>query len=398
ATLMTGKWHIRSEPTQRGFDRYFGHLSGATNFFRGDKTFRLDGQPFAVPREGFYTTTANTDYAIRFLDESTDRDRPFFLYIAYNAPHYPLQAPREAVEKYRGRYSMGWEELRRRRHARQREMGLFAKPWKLSPPHPEAKSWDALTTKQKEAEDLKMATYAAMIDLVDQNVGRLLAKLKGMAAYENTLILFLSDNGACPFDRTRRGDLEPWNPDSYWCYHQAWANACNTPLRWFKQNQHEGGISTPLIAHWPVGLDSTRGTITHQPGHLIDIMATCLDVAGTEYPKKHRGEAVKPLRGRSLLPVLRGGRRQGHEALFFQFSNNRAVRMGQWKLVSARGGPWELYDLASDRTELNDLAGTQPERARRMAAAWEQWAKEVGAAAGKKKRGSGKKKKTAGSK
>jgi len=388
-TTMTGKWHLSGQPTDRGFERYFGHLSGCTNFFTGDGTFRLNGEPFKVPKTGFYTTDAFTDYAIRFLDEAARAGKPFLLYLAYNAPHYPLQAPKEEVEKYRGKYMRGWEVLRRERHRRQLKMGLFKKPWKLSPRPKDVPAWDTLGDKEKKTEDLRMATFAGMVDRVDQNVGRLVAHLGKLGAIENTLVMFLSDNGACPFQRSKRTNLPPWDPGSYWTYDKRWAHACNTPFRWYKQNQHEGGIATPLVVHWPKGLNTRPGSITHQPGHLIDIMATCLDVAGSDYPKVYDGRPIKPLRGKSLLPIFQNRQREGHEALYFQFSNNRAVRKGDWKLVSARGGPWELYDMAADRTELNDLARGKPELAKELAASWDRWAGEVGARG--PKRGTGKK-------
>ncbi|MBI1374394.1 MAG: sulfatase-like hydrolase/transferase [Phycisphaera sp.] len=383
-TMMAGKWHLDKQPTDRGFDRYFGHLSGSTPYFLGNDTFRLNGEKFDVPKEGFYTTTADTDYALKFLDEASTKKQPFFLYIAYNAPHYPLQAPEAEVRKYVGKYMDGWDALRAARYKRQLDMGLIPAKWALSPPHPEAKKWDTLSDDEKKHEDLKMATFAAMVDVVDQNVGRLVKKLEAMGVADDTLLLFLSDNGACPFDRTKHGDLMPWDPQSYWCYHPAWANACNTPFRWFKQNQHEGGISTPLIAHWPKGLTAKPGSLTDQPGHLVDIMATLIDVAGTDYPAEFNGETLKPLRGISLLPILKGQHRDGHDMIFFQFSNNRAVRAGQWKLVSARGGPWELYDMDADRTELHDLSSQQPERVAALSAAWEAWAEETGASKGGK--------------
>ncbi|MHC4178625.1 MAG: arylsulfatase [Planctomycetota bacterium] len=377
-TIMTGKWHLGSQPVDRGFDRYFGHLSGATNFFTGDKTFRLGGEPFQVPTTGFYTTDAMTDYAVRFLDEAADQTRPFLLYVAYNAPHYPLQAPKEEVEKYRGKYLVGWDELRRQRHRRQLEMGLLDGKWKLSPRPADVPAWDSLSEEERRKEDLRMATFAGMVDRADQNVGKLLTKLDEMGATKNTLIMFLSDNGACPFERSKRTHLPPWDPASYWTYDKSWAHACNTPFRWYKQNQHEGGISTPLIVNWPAGLKVKPGSITHQPGHLIDVMATCLDVAGSDYPPTFDGRALKPLRGKSLAPIFRGEKREGHRVLYFQFSNNRAVRRGKWKLVSARGGPWEVYDLDADRTELNDLAAAEPQLAAEMADLWNRWAAEVG--------------------
>jgi len=393
-TVMSGKWHMTGQPTDRGFDRYFGHLSGSTNYFRGDKTFRLNGQPFEVPASGFYTTDAVTDYALRFLDEAAKTDRPFLLYLAYNAPHYPLQAPKEEVDKYRGKYRCGWDKLRQQRYARQIEMGLFARKYKLSPRPADVPAWETLTDEQKTTEDLRMATFAGMIDRVDQNVGRLLKRLDKLGVTDDTLILFLSDNGACPFQRSKRTHLPPWDPESYWTYDKGWAHACNTPFRWYKQNQHEGGIATPLIAHWPNGLKARAGSVTHQAGHLVDIMATCLDAAGSDYPKDYAGRPLKPLRGKSLLPILRGGQRPGHDVLYFQFSNNRAVRKGNWKLVSARGGPWELYDMAADRTELNDLASARPKLAAELAALWDTWAKQVGAKPGRRRGEAGKTKRS----
>ncbi len=377
-TLMTGKWHLSSSPVQRGFDRYFGHLSGACNFFTGDNSFRLNDEPFQVPSEGFYTTDANTDYAIRFLDE-IDNDKPFFLYIAYNAPHYPLQAPREEVEKYRGKYLIGWDQLRQQRYEKIKSLGLLKADCPPAPRPEDVPSWDSLTDEERDEQDLVMATYAGMIDRVDQNIGRLVEKLQTMQVFENTLLLFLSDNGACPFQRTkpetRAKRLLPWDPASYWTYDTRWAHACNTPFREYKRNQHEGGISTPLIAHWPAGIREP-GTITQQPGHLVDIMATCLDLAGVEYPSMWQGQPVGPPRGRSLLPILAGRQREPHDELFFTFyGTHNALRKGDWKLVNKDGGPWELYNLDADRTEQHDLSETEASRLAGMQQRWEQWAR-----------------------
>ena len=297
-TLMTGKWHLSSTPVERGFDRYFGHLSGACNFFTGDKTFRLDDSPFQVPKQGFYTTDANTDYAVQFLDQR-DKEKPFLLYIAYNAPHYPLQAPRPDVEKYRGKYRLGWDALRQQRHTRMKELGIVKPDWPLSPRPDDVPAWDTLSDAEQDRQDLVMATFAAMIDRVDQNIGRLVRHLRSEQILDNTLFLFLSDNGACPFQRTSPATLEknlmPWDPASYWTYDKGWAHACNTPFREYKRNQHEGGISTPLIAHWPRGIKQP-GTLTSQPGHLVNIMATCLELAGVEYPQTFAGQSVGPPR------------------------------------------------------------------------------------------------------
>jgi len=323
---------------------------------------------YEVPSEGFYTTEAVTDHAIAFLKDTVAAS-PFFLYLAYNAPHYPLQAREEDVAEYRGRYLEGWDQLRTDRHRRQLEMGLLPEKWSLSPRPESALDWATLDDAARDREDFKMATYAAMVDVLDRNIGRVVDTLRELRQLDDTLILFLSDNGACPFDRTRGGDLSPWDPASYWCYHEAWANACNTPLRLYKQNQHEGGISTPLIAHWPAGLKDP-GRIDRGVGHLFDIKATLRELA--DLPPA-------PDRGRSFAPIL-GGDAPPPETrpLFFQFKKNRAVRDGRWKLVARHQGTWELYDLEADRTELHDLARAQPARVVAMARAWYDWAQDVG--------------------
>ena len=374
-TFMTGKWHLSSDPIKRGFDRYFGHLSGATNFFKGDKTFRLDDKPFTVPEEGFYTTDANTDYAIRFLDEANRVNKPFFLYIAYNAPHYPLQAWPEDIEKYRGKFIKGWDQLRNERYERQLKAGLIKPEWKLSPRDAGVRAWDSLSKQEKKVEDLTMAVYAAMIDRVDQNIGKLCTKLKDMGVADNTLLLFLSDNGGCPFQRTKTRHIPPGPANSYWTYHKGWAQLSNTPFRLYKQNQHEGGISTPLIAHWPGKIRA--GTKTDQAGHIVDIMATFLDITGTEYPKVFKNAQLRPLRGKSLVPVFEGKQREQHEEIFFEFSRYKALRSGRWKIAWHKG-PWELYDMEADRTELNDLADKKPAKVKELAARYDAWLKELG--------------------
>ncbi len=388
-TAMVGKWHLSGQPTDFGFHRYWGHLSGATNFFTGDDTFRLDGSSWEVPEtlngKPFYTTTAAVDFAIDFLDDhfASDNKTPFLLYTAFNAPHYPLQAPEEAVRKYEGRYDEGWDRLRETRHRRQLASGLLPEKWKLSPRPDHIPAWNDLSEEDRRWEADRMEVFAAMVDLLDQNVGRLVDYLKAKGIYDNTLILFCSDNGACPFERTRGRDKAPWDPESYWTYDVGWAHAGNTPFRLYKQNQHEGGISSPLIAHWPAGLKTPAGGTTDQPGHLIDFMATFVELAGAKYPD-HVGERqVDPLQGKTLLPILRGETREPHETLYFHFSTDRALRQGDWKLVSSKLGAWELYDLAADRTELNDLAGTHPDRVKAMAEEWFRIARDVERLGGK---------------
>ncbi len=386
-TLMTGKWHLDSLPNDRGFDRYFGHLSGATNFFRGDDTFRLDREPWQVPDNGFYTTDANIDFAIDFLENSTSPDKPFFLYVAFNAPHYPLQAPETDVKKYLNQYSTGWDQLRQERFKRQQELGLFDKSVRPAPRPENVADWDSLQETEQKTEQLLMATYAAMIDRVDQNIGRLLAALEQQGKAENTIVMFLSDNGACPFQRTheqtRKKNLMPWNPDSYWTYDQGWAHACNTPFREYKQNQHEGGITTPMIVHWPNRIDQP-GRITQQPGHIVDIMATCLDLAGSSYPTQYNEKPVGPGRGTSLRPVFEGKKRDLQDIYFSFYGKNNALRSGNWKLVNKNTQPFELYNLKNDRTELTNLAKTNPAQFQKMKTRWDRLAQEVGQAEKKK--------------
>jgi arylsulfatase A-like enzyme len=380
-TAMSGKWHLSKEPTDFGFQRYFGHLSGACNFFTGDDSFRLNGEKYEVPEtlngRPFYTTYAVTDYALDFLDDAVASEKPFLLYLAYNAPHYPLQAPEDAVKKYDGRFDAGWDEIGRLRYAKQLATGVIPERWKKSPRPDHIPAFASLSPAEKQWEADRMEVFAAMVDLLDQNIGRLVAALKQKGVWDNTLFLFCSDNGACPFERTRGRNLKPWDPNSYWTYDASWAYAGNTPFRLYKQNQHEGGISSPMIAHWPAGLKTKPGSFTDQPGHLIDFMATFIDIAGAEYPRQIEDRTIDPLQGRSLLPIFQGGQRAGHETLYFHFGTDRALRQGDWKLVSAKTGRWELYNIKEDRTELQDLAADHPERVAAMSQEWFRLAKDV---------------------
>lgn len=375
-TMMVGKWHLDGQPTDRGFERYFGHLSGATNFFQGDNTFRLNGEPFKVPSEGFYTTDQVTDYALEFLDEFKTGDDPFFLYMAYNAPHYPLHVKKKDFLKYEDRYTTGWDAIRQERFEKQKQLGLLPASVELSPRPPEVAAWESLTEDEKHWEAERMAAFAGMVDCVDQNVGRLVQHLVSIGELDNTVFMFCSDNGACPFERTKGKEFRPWDPKSYWTYDEGWAHVGNTPFRWYKQNQHEGGISSPLIVSWS-GLKTEPGAICEQPGHLIDFMATCIELADADYPEEFGGRQITPLQGKSLVPIFEGKQRQPHEWLYFQFSNNRAIRLGDRKLVSAKGKPWELYDLATDRSELENLASQNELEAKQLEELWHQVASEV---------------------
>jgi arylsulfatase len=336
------------------------------------------------------------------MDEYGRDESPFFLYVGYTAPHYPLHAWPEDIARYRGSYKAGWDRLRQQRLERMIDMGLIEERWALSSRDPDSLPWEEI--EQKDDWDLKMAVYAAMVDRVDQNVGRILAKVRELGVEENTLVLFLSDNGASDEDRNSTPDIPPGPVESYRSMELPWANLSNAPFRKFKRWNHEGGVATPLIAYWPRVIES-GGEITHQIGHVIDVMATCADIAGAEWPSTYNGRKVLPLEGKSLLPIFRGEQREGHGALFWnqsgQESNTptlwRAVRMGKWKLVSPdywadynpwrpvreaesvdRPQPdpktiWELYDMEADRTEVNDLAGQYPERVKEMAEMYDAW-------------------------
>ena len=381
-TLMSGKWHLLGEPTQQGFDRYFGHLAGAVNFFNGESTkgydtFRLDGEPYEIP-EGFYATDAMTDHALMFLDEEIPEssDQPFLLYLAYNAPHYPLHAKQADVEKYLGRYDMGWDELRKARYQRQQELGIIGENAVLSERPPEVPAWDTISDELRREHNLTMATYAAMIDCVDQNIGRVIDRLKARDEFDNTIFIFLSDNGGCPFQRTRSPTREemlmPWTAESYWTYDEGWAHASNTPFRWYKQNQHEGGISSPFIMHWPDGLGGKRGRIVDGPGHLIDVAPTLYELAGATYPETYAGADIAPLRGQSLMPIIKGKSTGGSRELWQFFGGNRALRHGDWKISWQKNiKQWELYNIVKDRSETNDLAKSMPAKLAEMIARYD---------------------------
>lgn len=386
-TAMSGKWHLSKEPTDFGFQRYWGHLSGACNFFTGDDSFRLNGEKYDIPKtlngRRFYTTHAITDYALEFLDEAVGKQDPFLLYIAYNAPHYPLHAPEKDVKKYDGKYDNGWDKIRATRYQKQLKTGVIPKKWKNSSRPDHVPAFNDIKDSEKQWEADRMEVFAAMVDVMDQNIGRLVAELKKKGVWENTLFLFCADNGACPFERTRGRHLKPWDEKSYWTYDASWAYAGNTPFRLYKQNQHEGGISSPMIAHWPKGMKTKPGSFTDQPGHLIDFMATFLDVGQAKYPKQIADRKIDPLQGKSLLPIFQGKQRKGHDTLYFHFGTDRALRQGDWKIVSAKLGKWELYNLKKDRTETNDLADKHPDKVATMAKEWFRMAEDVDRLKGK---------------
>ena len=397
-TLMTGKWHGHAKlPLESGFDRYYGVTSGSCNFFNpgnrrpGEpepakdfgqvRPFAIDDRvvkPYTPEDKNWYATDAFTDYALAYLDEYANEDRPFFLYLSYTAPHHPLQAPPEEVDKYRGKYMMGWDALREQRWQRQREMGIAQDHWRLSPRDPEVLAWDGI--EHKPQWDLAMAVYAAMVDRMDQNIGRLLGKIRELGEEDNTLVIFLSDNGACAVVNNQTPNLPPGPMDSFRTYDAPWANAGDTPFRKFKRWTHEGGICTPFIVKWPGVVN--RNSFCRAPGHVMDLMPTFCELAGTEYPARWKNRDVTPCEGRSLVPLLKGQLREPHPTLCWEHLGNKAVRQGPWKLVG-RGDPaipgnWELFDLHKDRTEVTSLADQHPHRVQTMAQAWIDWAQRTG--------------------
>ena len=377
-TAMTGKWHLKQEPTDFGFDRYFGHLSGACNFFKGDNTFRLNGEPWTVPKQDFYTTVADVDFALGFLKEARATDKPWYLYVAFNAPHAPLHALPNDYAKYKGKYDQGWDVARESRVRKQKALGIL--PSKLQPsPRPEhIPAWKDLEPWRQKYEANRMTTLAAMIDRVDQEIGRLVDDLKANNELDNTMILFVSDNGACPYDRRAPLlDVEPTNGDIGLADSTGWSWARNTPFRYYKQNQFEGGVSTPAIVHWPAGLKTPAGSITDQPAHLIDVMPTLAEITKSEIPNQWPDRTLRPVSGVTLTPAFEGEKINREQPIHLLFAQDRGLRDGDWKIVSFKSEAWELYNVAEDRTELNDLAAKEPERLAAMVKKWTQMSRDV---------------------
>ena len=386
-TAMSGKWHVGDHrgvvPWNRGFDRSLAVLGTGIGFYHMDgpvSRMALNGKTLAndgpeLPKD-WYTTDVFTDYGLKFIDEAQTAEKPFFLYLAYNAPHFPLQAPAEDIVKYRGKYKAGWDKLREQRYAKQISLGIIDKAWPLAPRPEEVKAWDSLTPAEQDRFDQIMAVYAACVDHMDQAVGRVIAGLRQRGVLDNTLILFLSDNGGNA-EKGPNGILEgPGEPGSFksnvYCG-ESWAFLQNTPFRRYKHYIHEGGISTPLIAHWPARI-AAKGELRTQPGHITDIMTTCVDVAGATYPAEFNGRPIPPMEGRSLLPAFEN-KLIGRDAIYWEHEGNAGVRVGDWKLVRlGRAGAWELYDMKADRTELHDLATKNPEVTKELSAKWEAWA------------------------
>jgi arylsulfatase A-like enzyme len=390
----SGKWHVDGKVLDGGFDRSLD-MRNQGNFFtaRGNSIDDVPVKP-AADESGFYATIATVDHAIECLRDHAEQhaDRPFFHYVAFIAPHFPLHALPEDIARYRDKYLDGWDKMREQRFARQQELDLLKTTLSnlepnVGPPYhfPDALAklglgeinrplpWTELTDEQRRFQATKMAIHAAMVERMDREIGRLIEQLKAMRAYENTLIFFASDNGASAEIMVRNGGHDPQaapgSAASYLCLGPGFSSASNTPFRRHKTWVHEGGISTPLVVHWPVGIQA-RGELRQTPAHMIDIVPTILDVLGIEKPKQWDGEAIPPAPGRSLLPALARDVTIDRDSLWWLHEGNRAIRIGDWKLVAAKGDAWELYDLRGDRAESRNLVREQPEKAKELEAAW----------------------------
>jgi arylsulfatase A-like enzyme len=396
-TAMTGKWHLGQQhgtpPWKRGFDRSLNLQAGGVYFHnqtgsKGGAKLYLNGEerPLNDPQFGeWYGTFLWSQWGLKFIDEAIAKEQPFFLYLAHCAPHFPLMAPADEIAKYRGKYMAGWDALRAARHRRQIEMGLVDAKWPLAPRAPNSPAWEDVSEEDRQRFDHMMAVYAAMIDTMDRSVGTLVAGLRERGVLDNTLILFVSDNGGNA-ESGPNGRYEGDNPGdahSNVFLGQNWATLNNTPFRKWKHFVHEGGSATPLIAHWPARIaEAQRGKLVHSPGHVIDLMPTVVDAAAARYPAELQGKTIEPMEGVSLLPAFSSQPLARPAPIFFNHEENRAVRDGKWKLVALAGQPWELYDLEADRTELHDLSSQHPERVTAMAAQYDIWARRTRVVAG----------------
>ena len=422
STAMVGKWHLSltqerpghmkhlnnqaildtfsdpaTYPVGRGFERHYGVIWGVVNYF---DPFSLvhNAEPVREVPKDFYVTDAFADEAVRVVDEFARGDAPFFLYYAPVAPHWPLHAPAADIDRYVDTYAAGWDAVRAARHRRMTEMNLLpesARAAGLPPARRRGPAWEQNPTRDWDAR--AMATHAAMVTRMDEGVGRLVRKLEETGRLDETLILFLSDNGASPevypnpgFDRpshTRDGrkityppdkTIPPGGQETFYYLGPAWAEVANTPLRGHKAQTYEGGVCTPLIAHWPRGVQAKPGAVTQDAGHVVDVMATCLEVAGAVYPRTFESRAITPAEGVSLVSALRrGGEGKAERAIGWEHFGWRALRRGDWKIVARPNENWELYDLSSDPLEANDLAADNGQRVEEMSDEWERWAKRV---------------------
>jgi arylsulfatase A-like enzyme len=399
-TAMVGKWHLatetdegkRSWPLQRGFDKFWGMIAGASVYYESPHLMS-GNEKLPPPPKDVYLTDLWADHAVSFVTELAEEKKPFFLYTAFNAPHWPIQAPEEVVEKYSKRYSAGWDALREVRHKKQLAMGIVSTKWSLTPRDPRVPAWGRID--DKEWESRRMAVYAAMIDRLDQAIGRIIASVEKAGIADNTLIIFMSDNGGnaeetahgkretsdgpCEIGMTCAGNVPgvmPGGEETFQSIGIPWGNCANTPFRLYKHYAHEGGISSPFIANWPAVIRPKTSPIK-AVGHETDLMPTFLELAGVSYPKQVAAGPIPALAGQSLVPLFTGDSRV-RGPIYWEHEGNKAVRDGKWKLVSRFPDSWELFDMEADRTEMHDLASSEPERVRTMTAMWDSWAKRIG--------------------
>ena len=393
-TLMCGKWHLgyrtNEWPYARGFDRSFAVIEGAMNYYGfgmqhtgivTNPPMAMDDHVFIPPREGFFSTEAFTDQAVRYIKDDAKSPKPFFLYLAYNAPHWPLHAHAETVAHFRGKYkAIGWDKLREQRFSRLKKLGLIKSNAELAPRAPRVPAWKDASRELQEQWDEEMSIYAAQIEELDWGIGRVLKALKETGSDKNTLIFFLSDNGGAAEDPNRSlAGSKLGTRESYKGYGIDGAHVSSSPFRKTKKFTHEGGISTPFIMYWPDGIaKSQRGKIRTEIGSIIDLMPTCLSVGRTTLPQQLRNENTTPVEGIDLAPVFSGKSFSRPNPLFWEHEGHRAVRYGKWKLVATHDEPWELYDMESDRTELHDLSKSKPEIVQDLVSKYENWAKHAG--------------------
>jgi len=411
-TMISGKWHVSGSwdnrdrddwilgdkkhplPKQRGFDRSFGLLDAADSFWN-PKSLILEDVLIDVETNDFHMTDAIGDHAVNQIEESVEMDMPFFQYVAFTAPHWPLHAWEDDIVKYEGKYMAGYDAIRTSRHEQQKGLGVVDDKWDISPRDSDSPDWDDV--QNKEYEDIRMATYCAMIEQVDRTVGRIVDSVKKAGEFDNTVIMFLSDNGGCAElfqedsdwpdpsrwassttldgEPVRVGDipeLRPGPDTTFQAVELPWANVSDAPFRLFKRWVHEGGISTPFIVHWPDGIE--KSNILNNPMHIIDISATCYDIAGAQYPKEHHDTEITPLEGESFLPSLKGKELKREQPITIEHEGNRGIRVGDWKLVAEWDKSWELYNISDDRTEQNDLIYGEKDRAKALEKAYFEWA------------------------
>lgn len=397
STYMTGKWHLTNDrktqggvqdnwPMQRGFDQYFGIVPGGSNYFT--PTIYSGNERYPAP-DDFYLTNAISDTSVAYLDEhfKKKKDDPFFMYVAYTAPHWPLHALQKDIQKYKEAYKVGWDSIRKSRFKKQKELGLFDESVKMNPRDEEIPAWDEIPDDKKDEMAMRMAIYAAQIDIMDQGVGRIINALKKNGELENTLIFFLSDNGACAeFISSGESKEVTGKENTFESYRINWANVSSTPFKEYKHYTYEGGIATPFIVHWPAKMKkSLEGEFVDNYGEIMDVMATCVEVSGAQYPEEYKGNTITPLQGKSLLPVIKG-EPLDRGKIFWEHEANIAMRDGNWKLVAKTEmaekfdkASLHLYDIENDPTEMNDLAAQYPERLKAMFDEWHEWGESINA-------------------